>query len=198
MLFFMFWSFWKGFGRVLGSQGVPERPPGASIFGREPESGPRELQNGLLERFSVGRRKAASESPRTTSWSDFRPGAGKWPQRSPDRPPGAIFGQEPESRPKEPQNSVLERFSVYNYIYIHIQLQFLFVGPRCGVTVSMRMMMMVMMTIMMMVMKMMKMMHTHIRIFIHIHVHIHIHINKIYTYNYNSCLSAPGVVLQCP
>ena len=39
---------------------------------------------------------------------DFRPGAGKWPQRSPDRPPGAIFGQEPESRPKEPQNSVLD------------------------------------------------------------------------------------------
>ena len=83
------------------SQGVPEQLPGA-IFGREPESSSREPQSGLLERFLAGRRKAASESSRTTSWSDFRTGAGKSPQRAPEQRPG--------------------QFSVYNYIFIFVNI----------------------------------------------------------------------------
>ena len=75
------------------------------------KSGLREPQNGLLDRFSAGSRKVVPGSPRTASWSDFRPGAGKWPQRAPERPPGAIFGREAESGLREPQNDFLERFS---------------------------------------------------------------------------------------
>ena len=76
------------------------------------ESGLREPQNGLLDRFSAVSRKVVPGSPRTASWSvDFRPGAGKWPQRAPEWSPGAIFGREAESGLREPQNDLLERFS---------------------------------------------------------------------------------------
>eukprot|EP00973_Karenia_brevis_P060318 8394044-Karenia_brevis.AAC.1 len=65
-----------------------------------PES-PREPQRGLLEPFPGPGHKMAPESPReVVSWSHFRAQARKWPQRAPERPPGAISGPRPENGPR--------------------------------------------------------------------------------------------------